>query len=120
MKNVVLLLFAGLIFFSCKKKPGNILPPAKMEKVLTDVIKADVFVTDFVMKDSSKNPEIENIKLQKQIFKKHGTTSEVFYKSYDYYLHHADELTPMLDSISKQVNNPVTPPPIQRKHIEEL
>ena len=46
------ILFIGLVLMiSCGKKdklPAGILKPEKMQAVLWDVIKADVFTTDFI------------------------------------------------------------------------
>ncbi len=93
---------ALLFLFSCKEKkntPAGILEPAKMQKVFWDVLRADAFAYNFVTKDSSKNAEAENIKLQQQIFAVHKISKTDFYKSYDYYLNNAILLQPLLDSM---------------------
>lgn len=96
-------LFASILFlFSCGNKtnvPGGILKKEKMETVLWDVFQADAFAFQFVTKDSSKVPEAEMAKIQLEIFSKHNTTREEFYKSFSYYKNHPDILQPMLDSM---------------------
>ncbi|MEP6712786.1 MAG: DUF4296 domain-containing protein, partial [Ferruginibacter sp.] len=71
----------------------------KMQEVLWDYMKADAFTTDFISKDSSKKLPVENVKLQKEIFKIHHISKEDFYNSYNYYLKHDDEMKQMLDSM---------------------
>lgn len=100
MKNLLPFLLS-LLFFSCSenKIPKGVLPPAKMNDVLWDYFNADAFTTDFISKDSTKNLAMENIKLQKEIFKTHHITREEFYTSYDYYIKHDDKMKVLLDSM---------------------
>lgn len=106
--NFLRFLFIAFVLMSCQSRPSGILAPQKMEEVLTDVIKADVFTQDFVPRDTSLKPAVENVKLQKQIFAYHKVTKEEFYDSYDYYLKHPDEIVPILDSIFAKQNRPQT------------
>jgi Domain of unknown function (DUF4296) len=100
LKRIALI---GIVFlFSCGDKSGvssGIIKPAKMQKVLFDVLRAEAFVFDFVKKDSVKNLEAESVKLQQQIFAVHKVTKEEFYKSYDFYKTHPDLMQPLLDSM---------------------
>lgn len=98
----LIVLFFAFFLFSCESKndiPKGILKPAKMQLVLWDVIRADVFTYEFVKKDSAKIPEVENVKLQQQIFAIHKTTKDEFYKSFSFYKTHPDIMQPLLDSI---------------------
>jgi hypothetical protein len=100
MRTAVFLLM--LVFISCTKKqepPADILTPAQMEPLLWDYIRADVFTTDFVRQDSTKNAALENLKMQTAIFTKYKTNKDQFYKSLDYYLEHSDLLSPIIDSM---------------------
>jgi hypothetical protein len=98
-----MILICSVIFlFSCGNKkdiPVEVLKPVKMQAVLWDILRADVFTYDFITKDSAKKPEAENIKLQQQVFLVHKTTREAFYKSYEFYKAHPSLLQPILDSI---------------------
>jgi len=67
-----------------------------------DIIGADVFTEQFIKKDSVKNPSMENMKLQNKIFAIHKITKVDFYKSYQYYLAHADQMKIILDSITSK------------------
>ncbi|MBS1496098.1 MAG: DUF4296 domain-containing protein [Bacteroidetes bacterium] len=93
-----------LMAYSCNNKPKDILPVSKMKAVLWDYVQADVYSTDYLAKDTSKNVTLENAGLQKTIFNFHHVTKEQFYKSYAYYLQHGDILQEMLDSMIAQKN----------------
>lgn len=90
-----------LLIFSCSKSkiPEGILKPEKMQAVFWDYIRADVFTNEFIKKDSAKNIQIENARLQQQVFKLHNTTKETFYKSYEYYLQHQGLMKDMMDTM---------------------
>jgi len=93
--------FLLTVLISCSKKKANadILPPDKMEQVLWEQMKADAFTKEFLARDSSKDPVKENLILQEKIFQKYHTTRESFYKSYDWYLAHNDQMKDILDSV---------------------
>jgi Domain of unknown function (DUF4296) len=100
MKRIALL--STLFLFSCGNKnalPKGILKPEKMQIVLWDVLRADVFTNDFIKKDSTKKPEQELVKLQQQIFAIHKVSKDEFYKSYEFYKAHPEIMQPMLDSM---------------------
>jgi hypothetical protein len=102
----MIILLAGLaIVGSCTRKekiPEGILKPDKMQAVLWDVIKADVFTTDFIKKDTAKNAVAENLKLQQQIFGIHKISKADFYNSYDYYKSHTVVFKSIVDSMIAQ------------------
>jgi Domain of unknown function (DUF4296) len=104
------LLFAGaalllLVITGCAGKdkiPGNVLPPAKMQAVLWDMMRADQFLADYVFsRDTSKNKEKESITLYTRIFTIHQVTRQQFSESFAYYRTHPGQLQPLMDSISK-------------------
>lgn len=99
--RVLILLFI-IFFISCSDKqelPSGILSPEKMEPVLWDYIRADVYATDFIRQDTTKDAAVENLKMQIAIFKKYKTSKDQFYKSLDYYLEHRNLLSPVVDSL---------------------
>jgi len=102
----MIILLAGLALVgSCTNKdkmPDGILKPEKMQAVLWDVIKADVFTTDFIKKDTAKNAAAENLKLQQQIFAIHKITKADFYNSYDYYKTNTVVFRKIVDSMIAQ------------------
>ena len=96
-----------LFLFSCADKnsvPTGILQPAKMQAVMWDVFRADAFTFSFIVRDSSKKPEAENVKLQQQIFAVNKISREEFYKSYEFYKSHPGLMQPILDSMINKAN----------------
>jgi hypothetical protein len=91
----------AFLLISCSKSkvPSGILEPEKMQLVLWDYIRADVFANEFIRKDSSKNVELESARLQQQVFQLHKVTKEQFYKSYQYYLTHQLIMKEMMDTM---------------------
>lgn len=105
MRKISILLVVLSLLNSCGNKdklPAGVLKPEKMQAVLWDVIKADVFTTDFIKKDSGRNAEAENLKLQQQIFAIHKITRADFYDSYDYYKGNTVEFKKIVDSMVVQ------------------
>ena len=105
MMKLNILLIGLVLMISCGNKdklPAGILKPEKMQAVLWDIIKADVFTTEFIKKDSSKNATAENLKLQQQIFAIHKVTKADFYTSYDYYKTNTVEFKKIMDSMVSQ------------------
>ena len=92
---------AGLALIgACNSKlPSDVLKPDKMQAVLWDVIKADVFTAEFIKKDSTKNAAAENVKLQQQIFALHKISKADFYRSYDYYRSNTEIFKKIMDSM---------------------
>lgn len=104
IRSIILLVCLALVS-SCGNKdkiPEGILKPAKMQAVLWDVIKADVFTAEFVKKDSAKNAVSENLKLQQQIFAIHKISKADFYNSYDYYKSKTVVFKKIVDSMISQ------------------
>lgn len=96
------LLIIIICLSACSKKtkiPKDILPPEKMQAVYWDYMQADVFANDFVRRDTTKDADIENAKLQLQVFKVHKISKEQFYKSYDFYVNHKEIMSDMLDTM---------------------
>lgn len=102
---ILIILLIGII--SCKGKnkiPSNVLPPDKMQLVLVDMMKADQFLSDYVLnRDTAKKREVESIKIYDQVFAIHNITAEKFFKSFTYYQQHPTFLQPIMDSLSKPV-----------------
>ncbi len=97
--KIILCFFLSVFLLCCKQNGNFVLSPDKMENIIWELTQADVFTQDFISKDSSKNLEKENLKLQLKIFAKNKTDRKTFYKSYDYYLKHEELLKPLLDTI---------------------
>jgi hypothetical protein len=102
MRLIIILLTSLFLISSCGNKdklPAGILKPDKMQAVLWDVIKADVFTAEFIKKDTAKNAAAENLKLQQQIFAIHKISKAGFYNSYDYYKLNSTAFKKIIDSM---------------------
>lgn len=96
------LLFWVLIIFllSCNRRSqDDILLPGQMQDLLWEQMQINAYTVEYLSKDSSLNPEKENLILQEKIFQKYHTTKDQFYRSYNYYLEHSVQMREMLDSI---------------------
>ncbi|MEP7107835.1 MAG: DUF4296 domain-containing protein [Ferruginibacter sp.] len=102
MKGLVVTI-AVCCMIGCANNGGDspgILNKEKMQAIMWDIIQADVFVEQFVKKDSLKNAQVENMRLQNSIFAIHKVTRADYYKSYDYYVSHTDLMRVLLDSLT--------------------
>jgi hypothetical protein len=99
---------------SCTNKdsiPRGIIPKDKMEKILWDMIQADQFTAQYLLKDSARiNTKMETMKLYAEVFQIHHVSKEEFQKSFSYYLSRPDITKNMFDSLSAHSN----------RHREEL
>ena len=82
-----------------KKIPKGIISQNEMRKIMWDLMRADAYVADFIMKDSTRNRKTESAVLYEQIFSMHSTTQEAFIKSRDFYLRRPDLLKVITDSL---------------------
>ena len=97
-------LFIILIFlnFGCirdNKIPKDVMPQNQMRKIIWDLMRADAYVTDFVMKDSTLDKKAESAKLYEKIFDIHTTTQEAFKKSLAFYQSRPDLFKVISDSL---------------------
>ena len=98
------LLFIILIIlnFGCirdNKVPKDVIPQNQMRKIMWDLMRADAYVTDFIMKDSTLDKKAESAKLYEKIFDIHSTTLETFKKSLVFYQSRPDLFKAISDSL---------------------
>jgi len=107
MRSILRVTLFTIILFSCGKKEKNadVLSQNKMRDVMWDMIRADQWVSDQLIKDSSKNKKEESIKLYEQVFHIHGITKDDFKKSLDYYSSRPDLFRPIIDSLARRKND---------------
>ena len=108
MSRLLLVCLSALVWclVSCTDKdklPKGVLPKAKMQKVLWDVIQAERFRETFI-RDSSKDLKAETFKLYAQVFEIHKVTKDEFIKSYKFYMSRPDIARDMFDSLATQAN----------------
>jgi hypothetical protein len=104
------IVFCMIVTAACSSKKDKILPKEKMQAVMWDMMRADKFLSDYVLnRDTSKKKDSESVKLYQQVFAIHKINGEQFSKSLEYYKERPDELRQIMDSISR----PATPPPAE-------
>ena len=103
MIKCILIISISFLFYSCKESvPSGLIQKNKMQEILWDVLRADALTQQLVKGDSAKLLADENVKLTKDVFLIHNVTEEQFQNSYDYYTHHPDIMSSMLDSLNAQ------------------
>jgi len=70
-----------------------------MRKIMWDLMRADAYVSDFIMKDSTRDKKTESALLYEKIFAIHSTTQEAFKKSMAFYETRPDLLKVITDSL---------------------
>ena len=123
MRIIVGLLAILLILAGCSGKdriPSGILPKAKMEDILWDMIQADQFSAIYLAKDSARiNVKMEDLRLYQQVFRLHQVSRDEFRKSLHYYEDRPDLIRTVFDSLlsrgnrlrTESYNKPAPPPP---------
>jgi hypothetical protein len=81
------------------KIPKGVIRQNEMRKLMWDLMRADAYVNDFVMKDSSCDRKTESAILYEEIFRMHATNREKFEKSLDFYETRPDLLKTITDSL---------------------
>jgi hypothetical protein len=88
--------------FACiqdKKIPKDVLSQNEMRKIMWDLMRADAYVADFIMKDSTRDQKEESAILYEKIFDIHTTTREIFKKSLAFYESRPDLFKAISDSL---------------------
>jgi len=94
------LFFFLLFLLSCKADiPADVLPPAKMQPVLWDVLQADEIAGTYVSTDSSFAALAKHAAYYQTIFQLHKTNEQTFKNSIRFYMNHPALLKPILDSL---------------------
>lgn len=70
-----------------------------MRKLMWDLVRADAYIADFIMKDSTRDQKAESAILYEQVFTIHSTTSDVFKRSLAFYQSRPDLLKVITDSL---------------------
>jgi hypothetical protein len=125
MKTGLLIICCSLIITGCKNKnriPADIIPQKKMQAILWDMMRADQFLTDFVLnKDPGLDKRTESIKLYTRVFTIHHISKEQYERSFSFYKMHPVLFKVMMDSLSipkteaptEMIKQPVPPDSLQ-------
>jgi len=107
--------------FGCiqdKKIPKDVLPQNEMRKVMWDLMRADAYVSTFIMKDSTKNQKTESAILYEKIFDIHSTTQEVFKKSLAFYQERPDLFKAISDSLRIDERKALEPQELKKPDLD--
>jgi len=95
----IILIISNFACIRDNKIPKDVIPQNQMRKVMWDLMRADAYVTDFIMKDSSRDKKAESAKLYEKVFDIHFTTRETFKKSLAFYQSRPDLFKAISDSL---------------------
>ena len=95
----IILIISNFACIRDNKAPKDVIPQNQMRKIMWDLMRADAYVTDFVMKDSTRDKKAESAKLYEKIFDIHGITREAFKKSLAFYQSRPDLFKAVSDSL---------------------
>lgn len=112
-----------LLIAGCSEKdkiPSGVIGKDEMEKIIWDMMLADQYSSNYLVKDSAKvNVKIETLKLYEDIFRLHKVSRDEFRKSFQFYQGRPDITRTMFDSLLARGNrarmenyaHPVATPP---------
>ena len=95
----IILIISNFACIRDNKVPKDVIPQNQMRKIMWDLMRADAYVTDFVMKDSTLDKKTESAKLYEKIFDIHATSWEAFKKSLSFYQDRPDLFKVISDSL---------------------
>ncbi|RYY13888.1 MAG: DUF4296 domain-containing protein [Chitinophagaceae bacterium] len=108
MMKFTSLILVLLLFIACRDKtkvPSDILAKDKMEKVLWDMMLADRFAAQFILRDSTKKDvQEETFRAYSQVFSMHNISRQEFVKSYKFYMTRPDLSKVIMDTILQRSN----------------
>jgi hypothetical protein len=98
---IIIIIWCSASCSNSDRVPSNVLPAEKMEKVLWDMMRADNFVNDFLVRsDSTLNKDSESIKMYQRVFAIHETTQDEFRRSLTFYKEHPTLFKRIFDSLN--------------------
>ena len=102
------LILSLVLIAGCTNKskiPSGILDKEKMGKVLWDMVLADRFASQHIVKDSARiNVTDSTFKLYSKVFSLNNISREEFVKSYKFYMTRPDLCKIIFDTISQRAN----------------
>ena len=96
---LIILIISNFACIRDNKVPKDVIPQNQMRKIMWDLMRADAYVTDFIMKDSIRDKKAESAKLYEKIFEIHATNQETFKKSLAFYQSRPDLFKVVSDSL---------------------
>lgn len=109
--RVLLLLF---VIYSCSNGPATppgIIPPNKMERLLSDVVKADEMTDMLASQDSTYRALAKKTSYYDTILTLHGVDKNLFDKSLEFYQKKPALLKDILQNIQQRLDSSLTRKP---------
>lgn len=97
--GIICIVTVFILVAACRNKKQDVLPPAKMQQVMWDMMRADEMATYYGTADSSKLRPAYRTTLYQEIFRIHGITKEQFGSTLEYYESRPDLFKPIFDSL---------------------
>src|SRR3954471_5039455 len=98
-----LFLLCVILIAGCSEKdkiPSGVIGKEEMEKVMWDMMLADQYSANYLVKDSAKiNVKQETLKLYEEVFRLHHISRDEFSKSYAFYQSRPDIARVLFDSL---------------------
>ena len=104
MKCYIICFLLLAVACSTNELPVNIIPPKEMKTLVFDLMKADTYVNNYVLKDTFLKSKSQHIKMYEQVFLIHKTTKKDFYNSLSYYQQHPRLNKALFDSTQAYAN----------------
>lgn len=121
MRTRLFIICCLFIIAGCKNKnriPAGIIPQKKMQAIVWDMMRADQFLTDFVLiKDTILDKRTERTRLYSQVFAIHQISKEQYEESFSFYKTHPALFKIIMDSLSHpktEAPTEMVKPPIRR------
>jgi len=96
------------MLLACSSKndiPADVLERKKMESLMWDMIQADQYYREYLIRDSvGKDIQQMRYNLYEEVFKIHKISRATFEKSYDYYSNRPKLMKDIFDSLSANGN----------------
>jgi len=99
MKKLIISFLAFTIISCQSSVPKNILPPAKMQSVMWDMMQADAMAEYYASKDSALSELARHVNYYQDVLTLHKISKEDFKKSLSYYQSHPSQLKVIFDSL---------------------
>lgn len=100
--RLLILFMAMFTVTGCRVKdkiPSGVLSQEQMRRIMWDLIRTDIYVSDFLSKDSTINRDESRLKLYQQVYGLHKTDRKTFKKSLAFYQSRPDLLKVITDSL---------------------
>ncbi len=117
MKQLIIPLV--FLFAACSSTiPSDVIKPDKMQNIIFDLLRADEYVINYRLRDSTLDRKKESIRMYEQVFLIHQVTKNSFYKSYWYYQEHPDQNKALFDSLYNMAARKKELPSFMKTHAD--